>query len=85
MINFSAGNTRTLPLISGFLGGTIGKEPFCQDVKGCGFDSWVRKVPWRKAWQSTPVFLSGESHGQRSLMATYNPSGYKELDTTEAT
>ena len=29
------------------------------------FDSWVRKIPWRRAWQSTPVFLFGKSHGQR--------------------
>ena len=32
-----------------------------------GLDPWVRKIPWRKAWQLTPVFLPGESHGQRSL------------------
>jgi len=32
-----------------------------------GFDPWVRKIPWRRAWQPTPVFLPGESHGQRSL------------------
>ena len=32
-----------------------------------GFDSWVRKIPWRRKWQPTPVFLPGESHGQRSL------------------
>jgi len=31
------------------------------------FDPWVRKIPWRRAWQHTPVFLPGESHGQRSL------------------
>uniref|UniRef100_A0A8C6CRF7 Origin recognition complex subunit 6 n=1 Tax=Moschus moschiferus TaxID=68415 RepID=A0A8C6CRF7_MOSMO len=31
---------------------------------------WVRKIPWRMAWQSTPVFLPEESHGQRSLVAT---------------
>ena len=30
-------------------------------------DPWVRKIPWKRAWQPTPVFLSGESHGQRSL------------------
>ena len=35
-----------------------------------GFDPWVGKIPWRRAWQSTPVFLAGESHGQRSLMVT---------------
>ena len=39
-------------------------------------------IPWGRAWESTPVFLSGESHGQRSL-AGYRPQGYKELDMTE--
>ena len=37
-----------------------------------GFDPWVRKIPWRKAWQPTPVFLLGESHGHR-ILAGYNP------------
>ena len=32
-----------------------------------GFDPWVRKISWRRAWQPTPVFLPGESSGQRSL------------------
>ena len=38
----------------------------------------------RRAWQPTPVFLPGESHGQRSL-AGYSPRGHEELDTTDAT
>ena len=42
------------------------------------------RLPWRRAWQSTPVFLPGESHGQRSLIG-YSPQGCKESDTTEAT
>ena len=33
-----------------------------------GFDPWVRKIPWKRAWQPTPVVLPGESHGQRSLV-----------------
>ena len=37
-----------------------------------GFDPWVRKIPWRRKWQPTPVFLPGESHGRRSLVG-YNP------------
>ena len=37
-----------------------------------GFDPWVRKIPWRKAWQPTLVFLLGESHGERSLVE-YSP------------
>ena len=43
------------------------------------------KVPWRRrAWQPTPVFLPGESHGERSLVG-YGPQGRKELDMTEVT
>ena len=37
-----------------------------------GFDSWVGKIPWRRAWLPTPVFLAEESHGQRSLVG-HNP------------
>ena len=50
----------------------------------CGFDPWVRKIPWRRKWQPTPVFLPGESHGQRSL-AGYSSSPGKQWDRTEAT
>ena len=46
------------------------------------FDPWVRKIPWRRVWQPTPVFLCRESRGQRSLVG-YSPWGCKELDTTE--
>ena len=44
--------------------------------------SLVRKIPWRREWLSSPVFLPGESHGQRSLVG-YSPRGRKELDMTE--
>ena len=47
-----------------------------------GFDPWVRKIPWRRVWQLTTIFLPGESHGQRSL-AGYGPWGPKEWDMTE--
>ena len=47
-----------------------------------GFDTWVRKIPWRKKLQPTSVFLPGESHGQRSLEG-YSPWGRKELDLIE--
>ena len=50
----------------GFPGGSDGKE-FCLQFRRHEFDPWIRKIPWRKAWQPTPVFLPGESHGQRSL------------------
>ena len=48
------------------------------------FDPWVGKIPWRMAWQPTPVVLPGESHGHRSLEG-YRPQGHKESNTTEAT
>ena len=53
-------------------------------IKKHRFDPWVRKNPWRKAWQPTPVFLPGESLRWRSL-AGYSPWGLKELDKTEST
>ena len=46
------------------------------------FRPWVRKIPGRKEWQPTPIFLPGESHGQRSLVG-YSPWGCKESDMTE--
>ena len=56
----------------------------CQRHRRCGFDPWVRKIPWRRAWQPTPVFLPGESHGQR-ILGDYSPQRCKELDKTEVT
>ena len=46
------------------------------------FNPWVGKIPWSRKWQSTPVFLPGESHGQQSL-AGFSLWDCKELDTTE--
>ena len=51
-------------------------------MQGIRFNSWVRKIPWRRAWLPTPEFLPGEFHGQRSL-AGYSAWGHKELDMTE--
>ena len=47
-----------------------------------GFDPWVRKIPWRRTWQTSPVFLPGKSHKQRSL-AGYRLWSHKELGVTE--
>ena len=44
--------------------------------------SLVGKIPWRRVWQATPVFLPGESHGRRSLVG-YSPWSLIESDTTE--
>ena len=72
------------PTEKGFPSGASGKECGCQCKRRqrLGFDPWVRKTPWRSKWQPTPVFLPGESHGQRSL-AGYSSWGRKELDMTE--
>ena len=45
-------------------------------------EPWVEKFPWRRKWQPTPIFLPGESQGQRSLEG-YSSWGRKQLDTTE--
>ena len=60
------------------------KEPACQcrRHKMRRFNPWVGKIPWRRAWQPTPVFFPGESHGQRGLVG-YSPPGRRESDTTE--
>ena len=58
----------------GFPGGGSSKEPTCQcrKHKRWRFNPWVGKSPWRRKWLPTPVFLTGESHGQRSLEG-YSP------------
>ena len=73
-------------MLGGFPDGVSGKEPACQcrRHKRCRFDPWVGKIPWRRTWPPTPVFLPGESHGQRSL-ADYSPGGHTEVDMAEGT
>ena len=46
------------------------------------FDPYIRKIPWRRKWLSSPVFLPGEFQGQRSLVG-YRAWGHKDLDMTE--
>ena len=58
-----------------------GKESTCQ-CRRHGFDPWVGKIPQRRKWQPTPVFLPGESHGWKSQVG-YSPRGRKESDMTE--
>ena len=57
------------------------KNPPASADKRCGFNPWVRKILWRRKWQSTPGFLPGKSYGQRSL-ESYSPWDCKELDMT---
>ena len=58
----------------GFSGG---KESACR-YRRHRFYPWVRNIPWRRKWQSTPVFLPGKSHGQKSLVS-YSPWGCKRV------
>ena len=59
-------------------GGLVSKE----SVAIPGFNPWVGKVPWRRKWQPTPVFLPGKSYEQRSLVG-YRQWGLQELNVTE--
>ena len=70
----------------GFPGGARENEPGCQcrRRKRHAFDPWVGKIIWNGAWQPTPIFLPGESQGQRSLVG-YGPWDHRESDMTEAT
>ena len=65
-------------------GDASGKEPVCpcRRLRRSEFYPWVGKIPWRRAWQPTPVFLPEESCGQRNLVG-YSPWGREESDTTE--
>ena len=60
--------------------GTSGEESAHQ----FGFNPWIGKILCKRTWEPTPVFLPGESHGQRSLVGG-SPCGHKESDTTEVT
>ena len=91
----NAGDPGSIPGLGRSLGEVIG-YPFqyswaslvAQLVKNLpairrpGFDPWVGKIPWRRDRLPTPVFLPGESHGQRSLVG-YSLWVHKESDTTE--
>ena len=59
----------TPSFLEGFPGGASGKEHTCQcrRHKRRGFNPWIMKIPWRRAWLPTPAFLPGEFHGQRCL------------------
>ena len=66
----------------GFPGGVSGKEPVCQcrSLERWRFNPWDGKIPWKRAWQPTPVFLPREFHSWS--LAAYSPWGRTESDTT---
>ena len=69
---------------SALLLSSYGRGILPQDALSHWFDPWVRKIPWRKEWQPTPVSLPGESQGRGSLVGCCL-WGRTESDTTEAT
>ena len=79
----SGGITVTI-IFKGLLSWCSGEESAsqCRRHKRHGFDSWVRKIPWRRKWQPPRIFLLGKSHAQRSLGGC-NPWGRKESDMAE--
>ena len=56
------------PGLSQWKGFPCGSEKSACQCRRCGFGTWVKKIPWRRNWQHPPVFLSGKSHGERSLV-----------------
>ena len=73
--------------VKGFPGGSVVKKKKkiclqCRRHWRDGFNPWMEKIPWKRRWQPTPVFLPGKSHGQKSL-AEYSPWGHKESDRTD--
>ena len=71
----------TIVQYKGFSPTSVGKESSCNagirlQCRRPGFNSWVQKIPWRRKWQPTPVFLPGKSHGQERL-GDYSPWGRK--------
>ena len=60
----------------------LSDKQFIWQFRRHAFDPWVEKIPWRRKWQPPPVFLPGESHGQKSLTGC-SPWGHKEVEMTE--
>jgi len=65
-INLGGGITWCIHPSTGLPGGSSGEEPTSHSrrCKRHGFDPWIRRIPWRRAWQPTLEVLPGESHGQ---------------------
>ena len=72
------------PIFLGFPGGLDGKESTYNAEDLGSINSWIGKIPWRRAWQPTPVSLPEKSQEQRNR-AGYSSCGRKESDTTGAT
>ena len=62
----------------------VKNQPAMQETQETGVDIWIEKIPWRRRWQPTPVFLPEKSHEQRSL-ASSSQRSLKESEATENT
>ena len=71
-------------MLRGFPRWLSGKESArqCRRHQRCRFEPWLRRIPWRRKWQPTPIFLPGKSHAQRSLVG-FSPWGHQDSDMTE--
>ena len=83
LVQFNSTNMYRVPTHAGLPWWLSGKESTCQ-CRRHGLDPWVGRIPWRRKWLPTPVFLPGTSHGQRSL-AGYSPRGHKRAGHDWAT
>ena len=72
-------NTFNRSIWASLVAQTIKNLPEKQETQ---VDPWVWKIPWRREWQPTPIFLPGEFHEQRSLEG-YSPWGHRKSDMTE--
>ena len=81
LIKIADGVNKLLPILqwASLVVQTLKYLPVMQET---GLDPWVEKIPWKRAWQPTPILWPGEAHGQRSL-AGYSPWGHKQSDATE--
>ena len=68
----------------GFPGGASGKEPTCQckRLKRCRFNPWVRKIPWRRKWQPTPIFPWAEDSGRLQSIGSQSQTLRSDLACT---
>ena len=78
------GQQNVIEVILGFPGGSVVKNPPAKagDSGDAGLIPGVKKLPWRRKWQPTPVFLPEESHGQRTLVCGVTKGGTRLSDFT---
>ena len=69
--------------MDGWLPRWLKVKEFTRPCRRHRFDPWVRKTPWRRKWQLTPVFLPGKNPMDRGTGRGYSPWGHKESDMTE--